>query len=77
MIAPFPDESPEDFLGRVAQALSEHFEVVQIFAQVETSDHTDVFNVGYGNVLARQKQMENWLEMMAGSDEDEEGDDDE
>jgi hypothetical protein len=72
MIAPFPDESPEDFLGRVAQALSEHFEVVQIFAQVETSDHTDVFNVGYGNVLARQKQMENWLEMMAGSVEEEE-----
>jgi len=77
MIAPFTDESPEDFLGRVAQALSEHFDVVQIFAQAETSDHTDTFNVGYGNVLARQKQMENWLEMMAGQDEDEEEDDDE
>jgi len=74
MIAPLPSESEEDFLGRVAQALSEHFEVVQIFAQTTTSDHTDVFNVGYGNVLARQKQLENWLEMMAGSDEE---DDDE
>jgi hypothetical protein len=77
MIAPFTDESEEDFLGRVAQALSEHFDVVQIFAQTETSDHTDVFNIGYGNVLARQKQMENWLEMMAGQDDDEEEDDDE
>jgi len=48
---------------------------VQIFAQTETSDHTDVFNIGYGNVLARQKQMENWLEMMAGPDEEEEDDD--
>jgi hypothetical protein len=75
MIAPFPDESTEDFLGRVAQALSEHFDVVQIFTQGETSDHTDVFNVGYGNVLARKKQMENWLEMMSGSED--EGDDDE
>jgi hypothetical protein len=74
MIAPFPNESEEDFLGRVAQALSEHFEVVQIFAQTETSDHTDVFNIGYGNVLARQKQMENWLEMMSGSDDEEETD---
>jgi len=71
MIAPLPGETEEDFLGRVAQALSEHFEVVQIFAQAETSDHTDVFNIGYGNVLARQKQMENWLEMMSGSDEEE------
>jgi len=77
MIAPLPGETEEDFLGRVAQALSEHFEVVQIFAQTETSDHTDVFNVGYGNVLARQKQMENWLEMMAGPDEEDEEDDDE
>jgi len=75
MIAPLSGETEEDFLGRVAQALSEHFEVVQIFAQTETSDHTDVFNVGYGNVLARQKQMENWLEMMAGSDEEDEEDD--
>jgi len=74
MIAPLPGETEEDFLGRVAQALSEHFDVVQIFAQAETSDHTDTFNMGYGNVLARQKQMENWLEMMAGSDEE---DDDE
>jgi len=71
MIAPLLGETEEDFLGRVAQALSEHFEVVQIFAQAETSDHTDVFNIGYGNVLARQKQMENWLEMMSGSDEEE------
>jgi len=75
MIAPFPDESTQDFLGRIAQALSEHFEVVQIFAQTEASDHTDVFNVGYGNVLARQKQMENWLEMMSGSEDEEETDD--
>ena len=75
MIAPLRDESEEDFLGRVAQALSEHFDVVQIFAQTETSDHTDVFNIGYGNVLARQKQMENWLEMMAGQDDEEEDDD--
>jgi hypothetical protein len=48
---------------------------VQIFAQTEASDHTDVFNVGYGNVLARQKQMENWLEMMSGSEDEEETDD--
>jgi hypothetical protein len=74
MIAPFTDESPEDFLGRVAQALSEHFDVVQIFAQTQTSDHTDTFNVGYGNVLARQKQMENWLEMMSGSEDEEDAD---
>jgi hypothetical protein len=72
MIAPLPNESQEDFLGRIAQALNEHFEIVQIFTQGETPDHTDTFNVGYGNVLARQKQLENWLEMMAGQDEDEE-----
>ena len=72
MIAPLPDESEEDFLGRVAQALGEYFDVVQVFAQVETSDHTDTFNVGCGNVLARQKQVENWLEATSGQEEEEE-----
>lgn len=77
MIAPLPGESEEDFLGRVAQALSEYFDIVHVFAQMETSDHTDVFNIGYGNVLARQKQMENWLEATSGHDDEEEEDDDE
>lgn len=74
MIAPLPGESEEDFLGRVAQALSEYFDIVQIFAQTETSDHTDVFNIGYGNILARQKQMENWLEATSGHDDEEDDD---
>ena len=75
MIAPLPGESEEDFLGRVAQALSEHFDIVHVFAQTETPDHTDVFNIGYGNVLARQKQMENWLEATSGQNDEEEDDD--
>lgn len=74
MIAPLPGESEEDFLGRVAQALGEYFDVVQVFAQAETSDHAYVFNIGYGNILARQKQIENWLEATSGHDDEEDDD---
>lgn len=67
MIAPFQNESPDDFLVRIVEALGEHFDVVQVFAQVETPDATDVFCGGRGNILARQKQIENWLEAGGGT----------
>jgi len=42
--------------------LAEHFDVVQIFAQIDNSERTETFNGGLGNMLARQKQIESWIE---------------
>jgi hypothetical protein len=66
MIAPLPNEDPQDFLERIVEALGEHFDCVQIFTQVCSIDATDVFSGGRGNILARQKQIENWLEAGGG-----------
>ena len=68
MIAPYPSESLDDFLERVVVALGEHFDVVQVFAQTDSSEFTDTFNAWKGNILARQKQIENWLEMGGGQE---------
>jgi hypothetical protein len=74
MIAPHPSESPEDFLERVVIGLGEHFDVIQLFAQTESCEFTDTFNAGKGNILARQKQIENWLEMGGGEEFEESAD---
>jgi hypothetical protein len=75
MIAPHPSESPEDFLERVVIGLGEHFDVIQLFAQTENPEFTDTFNAGKGNILARQKQIENWLEMGGGQEIEEQEED--
>jgi len=75
MIEPYPGESSEDFLERIVISLGEHFDVVQVFTQSENCEFTDTFNAGTGNVLARQKQVENWLEMGGGEDLEEQEED--
>ena len=44
------------------ELLGEHYDVVQIFVQAEEEARTSAFNIGKGNLLARQKQVENWLD---------------
>ena len=51
-----------EILARAMDLLGEHYDVVQIFVQAEEDARTSAFNIGKGNLLARQKQVENWLD---------------
>jgi hypothetical protein len=63
---------PEEIIGRALAALAEHFDVVQIFAQIEKHGTTETYHGGLGNMLARQKQIEGWLDTDWDDDDDEE-----
>jgi hypothetical protein len=82
-MSPQKDESKEEFLKRIAEELGEHFDVVQIFAQTDTPEETKPFSAGYGNMFARAKQVEMFLnkfddyQLMFDPDEDILDDDDE
>lgn len=54
----------EDRLAQALADLGEHFEVLQIFAQVHDSetDSTETWSTGRGNHLARIQQVKTWLE---------------
>ena len=56
--------TPEDLLARAIADLGEHFDVLQIFAQVHDSetDSTETWSTGRGNHLARIQQVAKWLE---------------
>jgi hypothetical protein len=68
-------EEPEEIIGRALAVLAEHFDVVQIFAQIDNSERTETFNGGLGNMLARQKQIESWIENDWHNDDEDEEDD--
>jgi hypothetical protein len=63
--------TPEDVLARALADLGEHFEVLQIFAQVHDSetDQTETWSLGSGNHLARIQQVEQWIERQGDSSE--------
>jgi hypothetical protein len=63
--------TPEDRLAQALADLGEHFEVVQIFAQVHDSetDQTETWSLGSGNHLARIQQVEQWVERQGDSTE--------
>jgi len=66
-------DAQDAILRRAMDLLSEHFEIVQIFTQSEQPTNTDVFQVGCGNILARQKQIENWLDACCGMVDEDDG----
>ena len=53
----------EERIAEAVRTLAEHFDVVQIFAQVHNDerDFTDAFVDGRGNTLARRAHVESWL----------------
>ena len=55
--------TPEERIAEAVRALAEHFDVVQIFAQIHNDerDFTDAFVDGRGNTLARKAHIEKWL----------------
>lgn len=55
---PAKGEKHQDFLKRVADELGEHFDCVQIFAQIDTPESTTPVSAGIGNIFARVKQAE-------------------
>lgn len=55
---PAKDESHQAFLKRIADELGEHFDCVQIFAQIDTPESTTPVSAGIGNIFARVKQAE-------------------
>ena len=57
-MSPNKGESNEQFLNRMAEALGEHFDTVQIFVQVDTPKSTMPLCSGVGNIFARVKQAE-------------------
>jgi hypothetical protein len=59
---PVNGESNQDFLNRVAEALGEHFDCVQIFTQIDTHESTAPFSAGIGNIFARVKQAEMFVD---------------
>jgi hypothetical protein len=59
---PAKDESSQDFLKRVADELGEHFDCIQIFAQIDTPECTTPLAAGIGNIFARVKQAEIFVE---------------
>jgi hypothetical protein len=61
----------EDRLAQALADLGEHFEVLQIFAQVHDSetDQTETWSLGSGNHLARIQQVEQWVERQGDSTE--------
>jgi hypothetical protein len=63
--------SHEDILAQALADLGEHFEVLQIFAQVHDSeaDSTETWSLGSGNHLARIQQVEQWIERQGDSTE--------
>jgi hypothetical protein len=68
---PLPDESLESYLNRMTEALGEHFDVVQVFTQVDNKDETHPYSAGSGNMFARARQMERWLKQFEFDDEEE------
>jgi hypothetical protein len=59
---PAKGENNHKFLKRVADELGEHFDCVQIFAQIDTPESTTPFSAGIGNIFARVKQAEIFVE---------------
>lgn len=55
---PAKGENHQNFLNRVADELGEHFDCVQIFAQIDTPKSTIPMCAGIGNIFARVKQAE-------------------
>lgn len=55
---PTKDENHYQFLKRVADELGEHFDCVQIFVQIDTPESTLPISAGVGNIFARIKQAE-------------------
>jgi sensor histidine kinase regulating citrate/malate metabolism len=56
--------TPEDRLAQALADLGEHFDVLQIFAQVHDSetDQTETWSLGSGNHLARIQQVSTWID---------------
>jgi hypothetical protein len=61
-MSPNKGESNSDFLNRIIEALGEHFDTVQIFAQIDTPESTIPFCAGTGNIFARVKQAEMFVD---------------
>jgi len=82
-MSPKKGESNYDFLSRIAEELGEHFDAIQIFAQVDTPKSTTPFCAGVGNIFARVKQAEmfvdrfNELQFVVNFGEEEDTDNDE
>jgi len=62
-MSPQSGETNTQFIKRVAEALGEHFDVVQIFVQTDSPETTIPYQAGYGNMYARVGQIERWLEV--------------
>jgi hypothetical protein len=64
--------TPEERLSEAVRVLAEHFDVVQIFAQLhdDEKDATDVWIDGRGNTLARRAHVESWLNTCTVTDHD-------
>jgi hypothetical protein len=57
-MSPNKGESNEEFLIRVVESLGEHFDTVQLFVQLDTPESTKPISAGVGNIFARVKQAE-------------------
>lgn len=55
--------TPEERIADAVRVLAEHFDVVQVFAQLhdDQRDATDTWVDGRGNTLARRAHVEAWL----------------
>jgi len=71
---PLPGESLDSYLNRMADALGEHFDVVQVFAQTDNNEETHPYSAGSGNMFAKAKQIERWLRRFDQLDEFDEED---
>lgn len=80
-MSPNKGESTQDFLNRVSESLGEYFDAVQIFAQTDTPKSTIPYSAGAGNIFARVKQAEmfvdrfNELQFVVDFNEEEEDED--
>jgi len=57
-MSPNQGESNSEFLTRVTEVLGEYFDTVQIFVQIDTPQSTTPICAGTGNIFARVKQAE-------------------
>lgn len=57
-----PEANPREFLCQIVQFLGEHFSVAQVFLQIEDGARVGAICSGTGNMFARMKQAEMWLD---------------
>jgi hypothetical protein len=60
-----PETEPEQFLQQIVEFLGECYPVVQLFIQIDGTEQFKALCGGTGNVLARVKQIELWLQVAA------------